>query len=122
MDEKALIQEISFPTYQAKGWMKLIGVMSIIYGALMILSLWGILVCWLPIWMGVLLIQASNLINNARVTGDKIRLMESLSKIKTYFIVTGVLVLIGLIVLGIILFIFGGAILIGIFGKIFSVL
>lgn len=110
MEEKDLIKELSFPLFKAKGWLKLVGVMSIIYGVLTIFSVVGIIICWLPIWMGVLLFKAGNKIEEARAMGDKYQLLESLDKLKTYFVITGVLTLIGIIVFVIALAVGGGTI------------
>mgnify|MGYP006287007767 CR=1 FL=1 len=110
MEEKDLIKELSFPLFKAKGWLKLVGVMSIIYGVITIFSVVGIIICWLPIWMGVLLFKAGNKIEEARAMGDKYQLLESLDKLKTYFVITGVLTLIGIIVFVIALAVGGGTI------------
>jgi 1,4-dihydroxy-2-naphthoate octaprenyltransferase len=109
-DQSALIKELSIPLFNSKGWMKLVGVLMIIYGALVALTIVGILVAWLPIWMGVLLFQAANAIEEAQLSGQKEALVKSMDKIKTYFTVTGILTLIGLIlgVLGFIGGIMGG--------------
>jgi uncharacterized membrane protein HdeD (DUF308 family) len=109
MEEATLVKEMSTPLYNAKGWMKLIGVMSIIYGIILIATVVGIVVCWLPIWIGVLLIKSGNSIEVAQSAGDKQKFFESLTKIKTYFTITGVLTLIGLIVIGISLIVTGGS-------------
>ena len=50
MEEETIIKELSLPIYQSRGWMKLIGVMSIIGGVLAAFTIVGILICWLPIW------------------------------------------------------------------------
>ena len=52
-DQSNLIKEVSFPIYQSRGWMKLIGVLLIIGGVLYTLTIIGIIIAWLPIWMGV---------------------------------------------------------------------
>jgi len=96
MEDRALIQEVSMPIFEAKGWIKILGVISIIYGVLVALSIVGIIIAWLPIWMGILLFKAGSQIEEAKNTGNKHNLMESLSKIKTYFIISGVLTIIGL--------------------------
>ena len=57
-----IIKEISLPIYQSKGWMKLIGVLSIVWGVLSALTIVGLLIAWLPIWMGVVLYQSASAI------------------------------------------------------------
>jgi hypothetical protein len=113
--QTALIKELCIPLYQCKGWMKLVGVMSIIGGALQVLTIFGILIAWLPIWTGILLIQAAGAIEQAYLGESQAAMTRSLSKLKIYFIIMGILTLIGLI--GIVLaFSFGllGAILTGV--------
>lgn len=109
-DSTQLIKELSLPLYLGKGWLKFLGVLSIIYGILVIFSIWGILICWLPIWMGILLYKAGNAIEIAHLNSDKNQFMISISKLKTYFTISGVMALIGLIFVGIAILAAGGSI------------
>jgi hypothetical protein len=111
MEEKALIQEINLPLSESKGWMKLLGVVLIIQGALTALTIIGILFCWLPIWLGILLIQAAGASEKAQLNGEKIQLSIALQKIKTYFVIHGILMLIMLVGLGIVMLFAGGALI-----------
>ena len=97
MEEKELVQQLSLPIFQAKGWMKLLGVVLILNGVMAIFTVVGIVICWLPIWMGILLFKSASLVEAAQVSGDKVVLLESLHKIKTYFTINGVLMLIVLV-------------------------
>jgi len=108
--EAMLTKELSLPLYQSKGWMKFLGVMMIIWGALTALSIIGIVVAWLPIWLGVLLFQSASSIEQAQATGDKAAMIQSMSKLKLYFVITGVLALISLLltVLGLFTGMMGG--------------
>jgi len=110
MEDNTIIKEISLPIYQSRGWMKLLGVMSIIGGVLMVFTLVGIIICWLPIWLGILLFKAGSAIEGAQLNGDKAKLVISLEKLKTYFVINGVLTLIGLIAAVIGILVSGGAI------------
>ncbi len=96
-----VVRELSLPIYQCKGWLKLIGVLSILSGILTAVTLVGIVIAWLPIWTGVLLLQAASAVEKSQVSGEKQILFHSLSKLKIYFIITGILQAIGLIVAGI---------------------
>jgi hypothetical protein len=78
--------------------MKFAGVLSIIQGVVSILSIWGILICWIPIWMGVVLVTASNHVQRACERGDELELRTSLDKLATYFRIFGVFALIMLII------------------------
>jgi len=75
---------------RASGWMKFLGIISIISGALTALSLVGIIIAWLPIWMGVLLYQAGNLANSAFFQKDEVKFLQSISKIRLIFIIAGI--------------------------------
>jgi len=91
------IRQVAMPIYEARLWMKLVGVLSILSGLLTAITIIGIIVAWLPIWMGVLLFQAASQAENAHASGDLGAMVESLRKIKTYFIITGVVTLLGLL-------------------------
>jgi len=96
--QTGIVKELSFPLYSCKGWMKLVGVMAIISGALQVLTIFGIIIAWLPIWTGILLFQSANAIGQAYEADSKADMARSLSKLKTYFIIMGILTLIGVIV------------------------
>lgn len=96
--EPRMIQELSVPIHQARGWLKFLGVMSIIGGVGQALTIVGILFAWLPIWMGVLMYQAGSSIDSASQFGDKFAFLRSLGSLKTYFVLQGVLTLIGIII------------------------
>ena len=104
--ESFSIKELSFDLYTCTGWMKLVGIMAIISGAVQALTIFGIIIAWLPIWMGILLFQSANAIGRAYETDSKVAMKVSLSKLKTYFVITGVLTLIGIIIL-VLAFFFG---------------
>ncbi|MBD3349380.1 MAG: hypothetical protein GF400_09335 [Candidatus Eisenbacteria bacterium] len=92
-----LIREISTPLFTAKGWLKLLGVLMIIEGALMVLTIVGIIICWLPIWIGVLLLRSAGSIEVAQLSGDKVQFVEAMRRLKTVFTIYGVLALLALI-------------------------
>ena len=94
------VQEINSPLFQAKGWMKLIGVMSIIYGAINAITIVGIVIAWLPIWVGVIIFQSASAAEEAQLTGRKEPLIRSLNKLSLYFKIMGVLMLVGLVLIG----------------------
>jgi len=107
-----VVREVSAPLFAAKGWMKFLGVLMIIYGVLMAISIVGIIVCWLPIWIGVLLFQSAGAIESAQASGSKMELYGALSKLKTYFTIYGILALIGIVFFVIMMFVGGMAALV----------
>lgn len=85
-------------------WMKLLGVLLIIYGVFLIISIVGILICWLPIWLGVILFKAAG-DAEAASKGAPQQLAEYIQKINRFFLIEGILALIWLIIVLIALFV-----------------
>jgi len=100
------IKSLSLPLQKAAIWMLILGILSIISGALLVLTLVGILFAWFPIWMGIVLIMASSAAKKAHANSSAADFINALNKIKLYFMVSGIISLIG-IVLSIILSAFG---------------
>lgn len=95
--ENQVIRAVSSPLAEAAGWMKFLGILSIIGGASQMLSLVGILWGWLPLWMGILLFQSASSVESARLTGDYHALASAMSNLKTYFLINGVLTLLAIL-------------------------
>ena len=91
------LKEVALPLYEARGWMKFLGIVMLVIGIGTALTIVGIVIAWLPIWLGVLLFQAAGRIDTAFATEDAGYLRESLAKLKTYFVIQGVLLLIYLV-------------------------
>jgi hypothetical protein len=77
--------------------MKFLGVLLIIGGILYAITIVGIIIAWLPIWMGVVLFQAGSSSEQAYFSGDKFSLLKSLNQLKLYFTIMGIMTLIGII-------------------------
>jgi hypothetical protein len=97
--EPRMVQEFSIPIYQARGWLKFLGILSIMGGIGQALSIVGLLIAWLPIWMGILLFQAGSSIDSAGKFGDKFAFLRSMGSLKTYFVLQGVLILVMIILM-----------------------
>lgn len=95
---------------KSAGWMKFIGILSIIGGALSALSIVGIIIAWLPIWMGIVLFQAGGAASAAGLTKDEVKLAEAISKLRLYFVIMGITVIVGIAfsILGILIAIITG--------------
>jgi len=85
------------PLMEARTWMKVLAVLLVIEGVLMVPSIWGILVAWLPIWLGVLLFQAASALDRVE-RGDGAAAEEVMAKLKTFFTVAGVAAIVLLVV------------------------
>ncbi|MFC4726757.1 DUF5362 domain-containing protein [Coralloluteibacterium thermophilus] len=111
------VAELARPLAAGKGWLKFVGIMFIVQGALTALSIVGILIAWLPIWIGVLVMQSANAIEEAVRNDDAAALRTALSKLRTYFVIQGVLFLVGLALIVLYVFVFGAAML-AMFGQV----
>lgn len=101
------VRAIVRPLTDGKFWMKLLAVMMILSGALQALTIVGILVAWLPIWLGVLLFQAAAAAEDASASGDATVATRATDKLRLFFMIQGILMLIGLVLVGV-MFLFGG--------------
>jgi hypothetical protein len=110
-NESQLVKELTIPLFTAKGWMRFLGVLSIIYGVMSALTIVGILVAWIPIWAGVLLLKAAGDLELAQLNGDKGRFLGGLNQIKTLFMLSGIILLIQLVIAAFVLLVWGGAML-----------
>ncbi|MBS7457889.1 DUF5362 domain-containing protein [Coralloluteibacterium stylophorae] len=103
--------DLARPLASARGWMKLVGIVSIIQGALTALTIIGIVVAWLPIWIGVLVLQAAGAIERAERDNDGAALAEALARLKTYFVIQGVLLLLWIVFTVLVMLAYGGIII-----------
>lgn len=111
MEEQALIKEVSLPLFQSKTWLKVLGVAMIVQGIITALTIVGIIICWLPIWLGAILFQAAGAIENAQQNGSKPHFMVSMSKLRLFFMINGILMLIMIAFVVIAFIVTGGAML-----------
>lgn len=103
------IRDLSQPLASGTGWMKLVGIVSIIQGVLMCMTLIYAIVGWLPIWMGSLVLKSCSALERAQASGDPAALKEALDKLRTYFVIQGVLILVSIAFVVLVLLIFGAA-------------
>lgn len=90
------VRRIVAPLAAAAGWMKFLAVLSIVYGFLVALSVVGLLIAWMPFWIGILLWQSANHARDAMRTGDEDAAAAAVARLKTLFTIQGVLVIIGI--------------------------
>ncbi len=108
--DATMVKEVSRPLFEAKGWMKFLGVILIIYGVLVACTVVGLIIAWLPIWLGILLFSTGSKIDAAFQGGNKADLMAGLGKLKTFFMIYGIMAIIGIAVTVIGLIVAGGTI------------
>ena len=86
------------PLCQAAGWLKFLGILNIIAGVIYCLTIVGLIVGWLPIWIGISLNKASSSLESGlarRSPGDIRAGMDSLALVIKIF---GVLAIIGIVI------------------------
>lgn len=79
-----------------KGWMKFLGIMNIIGGGINVLTIVGILWAWLPIWIGIVLLQAGSKAEEYAARGDETALAGFMDKLRSYFAISGIALIVAL--------------------------
>jgi hypothetical protein len=94
------IRRVSVPLAAAAGWMKFVGVLTIAAAvASVVVSFWSLVFAWLPIWSSVLLYMAATRVAKAAATGQEDELVAALDRLRLYFLISGVLLLIAVILI-----------------------
>ena len=106
-DRNQIVRELAAPLASGRGWMKFLGILSIVSGALGALSIVGIIWAWLPIWLGVLLFQAASGVEQAAISGDSTSFVIAQNRLKLYFVINGVTIIVAF-ALVVLFLIFGG--------------
>lgn len=124
-NEVAVVRQVGKPVFEMGRWLRFLGILMITMSLIglistviiVLLSMFGTerlgfiegtfiagfsaIILLIPIgiyiWMGILLNRAGKLAEPAFMLGDKDLLVQSLSNLKTYFIIMGILTLIGLL-------------------------
>jgi hypothetical protein len=97
------VANVMRPLSDAAGWMKFLGTLSIIYGVLIALTIIGLVIAWLPIWLGVLLRRASDESVVAHRTGGEANAITATTSLQTIFKIYGIVAVIGLVYVGVVL-------------------
>jgi hypothetical protein len=87
--EPLQINSLIFPLYQSLFWVRLFAACLIFYGALITVTGIGVLVAWIPIWIGILLLLAAKAISLAYKENDEQAFMQFMSRMKTIFTLLG---------------------------------
>ena len=101
------------PLRGATFFINFIGWFNLIFGVLYALTIVGLIVAWLPIWIGVLLKKAGENLKMAQQTGNPGNDYEAARSLATVFKIVGILTMIQLALMvlylvGIILFLLAG--------------
>ena len=77
------------PLYQSRFWIRLFAGCLVFYGALLTVTGIGVLVAWIPMWIGVLLLLANKAIITAYKKNDEQALIQVATRLKTIFSILG---------------------------------
>jgi hypothetical protein len=104
-----VIGDIRQTAQEMAGWLKFVGIINIIGGAISAITIIGIIIAWIPIWMGVLLFQSGSNATNAQAGQRTEELVNMIKKLKAYFIINGILIIVwvAIIVFGFIFMMMG---------------
>ncbi|MGQ9708225.1 MAG: DUF5362 family protein [bacterium] len=81
-----------------KGWLKFLGIVQIVAGIFQAITIIGILFAWLLIWLGIILNSAGNKAQEYAEKGEPQALTDFTNKLKLYFIINGIMMIISLAV------------------------
>lgn len=110
-DRRSLVRDLALPLASGKGWIKFVGIINIVSGVLTAMSIVGLIWAWLPIWIGVLLLQAGGAIERAQMIGDEDALRQAMDKLRLYFIIQGVIFVVSLVLMVLFVVLFFGVLM-----------
>jgi len=111
-----LVRKLSETARSSSTWMKFLGVMLIIDGVMLAITGIGLLICWLPIWLGVILFQAAGDAEMAS-KGAAVKLLDYIQKVNRFFLIQGILALLILVLSLVMVFVFGMAVFWGLLAE-----
>lgn len=80
------------------GWLKFLGILNIVLGVIYCLTIVGAIFGWLPIWIGILLNNASTSLRAGYDGRNEHAVRDGIDKVALTFKIIGILTLIGLII------------------------
>ena len=95
------LRTITLPLYEAKRWIKFLGGVLFALGVAYALTILGLVVAWLLLWLGVLLWQAGTEIDRAFPVGEEVPLAMAFVKLRRFFVVAGIATLVYLVVMAV---------------------
>jgi hypothetical protein len=81
---------------KGRGWLKFLGIIAIISGAINVLTVVGIIYAWIPIWIGVIMLQASNRGQEFINSKDPEKLNQYLERVSFFYKLSGIMVIVSI--------------------------
>ena len=101
------LHTIALPLYEAQRWIKFLGGVLFALGVAYALTIVGLVVAWLLLWLGVLLWQAGAELDRAfpgvpgGAEGEEAPLAMAFVKLRRFFVVAGIATLVYLVVMAV---------------------
>lgn len=90
-DGRDVAKELLAPLLRARGWMRFLAVVTVLFGISMVFTGWGILIFWLPVWAGVALWQAAGALEGLESgSADPSEIRRGLDRLRLWFVLQGV--------------------------------
>ncbi len=80
------------------GWLKFFGIINIIIGTLQAITIIGIIFAWIPIWIGIVALQAGSLAEKAKVEKKEENIVLFHNKIGFLFKLIGIFIIVGIVI------------------------
>ncbi len=103
--QEQLWNNYSLEINKGKGWLKFLGIIAIISGAINVLTVVGIIYAWIPIWIGVIMLQASNRGQEFINSKDPGKLNQYLERVSFFYKLSGIMVIVSIVLSIIFIFI-----------------
>jgi len=78
------------PLYIEKGWIKFLAIFSIVTGVLYCISIFWAIIGWLPIWGGIIMLDAVKSLELGYTTGNEAEMLSSTEKLAKSLKITGI--------------------------------
>ena len=86
------------PLFAVAGWLRFLGILNIIFGAIYCLTIVGLIIGWLPLWIGITLNKASSSLQTGYTQRNYMDVRSSMESLALVIKIFGVLALIGLVI------------------------
>lgn len=91
------VSELALPLAEGTGWIKFLAIVQLVFSGIYVLFSFGLglIIAWLPIWLSIILLQTATAIQTAQQQGDAAALKLSLRKLKLYFMIQAIAMIVG---------------------------
>jgi len=89
--------ELVAPLYQARGWVRAAGVAIIFHGLLLGMTQIGLLLAWVPVWLGIVAFGIANAAETAHESDDPASITLMNRRLRLFFQILAALAIVGLL-------------------------